>query len=170
MEVEQVEDRAQDQDTERLILAKMVKLKSIYVIDIFFQLSLPLRYLRRLGYAWLVRKFQQAGDAAKEDKYYRLMVKEQEDVALLNIVGCFLESAPQLILQLAIVLTEKAPITTTTTDLIIPGLSCSSFWIMTFTNDSIYSVVQDCWWLCHINHFGLVDDVISPCNTSGTTE
>ncbi|KAJ8960153.1 hypothetical protein NQ318_003873 [Aromia moschata] len=42
-------------------------------------------------------------DIENQRKYYELMVKEDSDVALLRVLECFLEAAPQQILQLSII-------------------------------------------------------------------
>lgn len=45
------------------------------------------------------------------NRYYDLMVNEDSDVALIRIFECFLEAAPQKILQITIILTGEVEIT-----------------------------------------------------------
>lgn len=40
----------------------------------------------------------------EQERYYKLMLKEDADVALLRVFECFLESAPQQILQISYLL------------------------------------------------------------------
>lgn len=50
--------------------------------------------------------FRQNGDQDKRKKYYGKMIKEQEDIALLGVLECFLEAAPHLVLQLTIMMND----------------------------------------------------------------
>ena len=102
------------------------KLPSLYHFDyyLFFknptnflqnilQIAPILRYLDSIRYGLLSRKFGQIekspnlGSEKKKEareqriKYYTLMVYEDADATLLRLFECFMESAPQLILQVS---------------------------------------------------------------------
>lgn len=62
-----------------------------------------LRYFDALQYAIKSKKAEKTGDQENQRKFYELMVKEDSDVALLRVLECFLEAAPQQILQLTII-------------------------------------------------------------------
>ena len=77
------------------------------------QIAPILRYLDSIRYGLLSRKFGQIEKSpnlesekkkeAREQriKYYTLMVYEDADATLLRLFECFMESAPQLILQVS---------------------------------------------------------------------
>ena len=77
------------------------------------QIAPILRYLDSIRYGLLSRKFGQIekspnlGSEKKKEareqriKYYTLMVYEDADATLLRLFECFMESAPQLILQVS---------------------------------------------------------------------
>ncbi|XP_072390330.1 XK-related protein 4-like [Diabrotica undecimpunctata] len=73
------------------------------IFVLIFQLAPILRYFDALKYALRSQKAEKDQDVENQRKYYELMVKEDSDVALLRVLECFLEAAPQLILQLAII-------------------------------------------------------------------
>lgn len=73
------------------------------IIVLVFQLAPVLRYFDALIYARKSKKAEKQKDIENQRKYYELMVKEDSDVALLRVLECFLEAAPQQTLQLSII-------------------------------------------------------------------
>ena len=79
-----------------------------------FQIAPILRYIDSMRYGLLSRKFGQKEAESAENptekkkareqriKYFTLMVYEDADATLLRLFECFMESAPQLILQVKI--------------------------------------------------------------------
>lgn len=67
-----------------------------------------LRYLDSLRHALQCRKAERRQDSASQRKFYRMMLKEDADAALLRVFECFLESAPQLVLQMTIIMIQTA--------------------------------------------------------------
>nr|CAD7399532.1 unnamed protein product [Timema poppensis] len=70
------------------------------------------QYCDSLAYAIKSRRAQKANDLQNQQKYYELMLKEDSDVALLRVFECFLEAAPQQILQTTILLVDSMKGTT----------------------------------------------------------
>lgn len=75
-----------------------------FLIAVFLQLAPVIRYWKTLVYAVKARKCQKRQDSVGIKRYYLLMLKEDQDVALLRVFECFLEAAPQQILQLTLML------------------------------------------------------------------
>ena len=110
-----------EMDSTNFCTAISSKLPSLYHFDyyLFFknptilQIAPILRYLDSIRYGLLSRKFGQIekspnlGSEKKKEareqriKYYTLMVYEDADATLLRLFECFMESAPQLILQVS---------------------------------------------------------------------
>lgn len=82
----------------------MIKRKVCCVLEVAFQLAPVIRYYDTLIYALKARKCEKVGDRNGQRLYYFKMLKEDQDVALLRIFECFLEAAPQQVLQLTILL------------------------------------------------------------------
>lgn len=82
---------------------RFTKRTILLIFVLLFQLAPVLRYFDALWYAILSKKAEKHKDAESQRKYYELMVKEDSDVALLRVLECFLEAAPQQTLQLAII-------------------------------------------------------------------
>ncbi|XP_029032765.1 XK-related protein 6-like [Osmia bicornis bicornis] len=83
---------------------KMLSKKLYCIVVIAFQLAPVLRYYQTLKYAIKAYKFKKQENRNGQKKYYLKMLKEDQDVALLRVFECFLEAAPQQILQLTILL------------------------------------------------------------------
>ncbi|KAL1500740.1 hypothetical protein ABEB36_006185 [Hypothenemus hampei] len=95
-----------DQDNNhrgKTLTKKFTKRRVLCVLVLIFQLAPVLRYFDALQYALKSKKAEKRGDQENQRKYYELMVKEDSDVALLRVLECFLEAAPQQILQLTII-------------------------------------------------------------------
>ncbi|CAG9813849.1 unnamed protein product [Phaedon cochleariae] len=82
---------------------RFTKRRLCCIVVLLFQLAPILRYFDALQYALKSKKAEKKKDVENQRKYYELMVKEDSDVALLRVLECFLEAAPQLILQLSII-------------------------------------------------------------------
>uniref|UniRef100_A0A1B6CMJ8 XK-related protein n=1 Tax=Clastoptera arizonana TaxID=38151 RepID=A0A1B6CMJ8_9HEMI len=95
-------------DTEQASVSVMaVKKWTVRIFVLLFQLAPIMRYCDSLDYALKSRRAERIQDRLSQQRYYDLMLKEDSDVALLRVFECFLEAAPQQILQVAIVLVEK---------------------------------------------------------------
>ncbi|KAK5648238.1 hypothetical protein RI129_003130 [Pyrocoelia pectoralis] len=93
----------QNEKPKTTLTKKFTKRRVCCLVVLVFQLAPILRYFDALRYALKSRKAEKTGDFENQRKYYELMVKEDSDVALLRVLECFLEAAPQQILQLGII-------------------------------------------------------------------
>ncbi|XP_067005397.1 XK-related protein 6 [Anabrus simplex] len=92
-------------DEDSISVAKVASKRWIIRIFILiFQLAPILRYCESLGYALKSRRAEKERDYLNQRKFYDLMLKEDSDVALLRVFECFLEAAPQQVLQATILL------------------------------------------------------------------
>nr|XP_050855648.1 XK-related protein 6-like isoform X1 [Vespula vulgaris] len=82
----------------------IIKKKICCILAVAFQLAPVIRYYDTLIYALKARNCEKVGDRNGQKRYYFKMLKEDQDVALLRIFECFLEAAPQQVLQLTILL------------------------------------------------------------------
>ncbi|XP_037031972.1 XK-related protein 6 [Bradysia coprophila] len=64
------------------------------------------RYCQSLTYAIASKRAERANNREDQKKYFELLIHEDSDVALIRIFECFLEVAPQKILQITIILGE----------------------------------------------------------------
>ncbi|XP_063218078.1 XK-related protein 7-like isoform X2 [Bacillus rossius redtenbacheri] len=86
------------------VAKKATGLWVIRVLVLLFQLAPILRYCESLAYALQSRRAEKARDGHGQRRFYELMLKEDSDVALLRVFECFLEAAPQQVLQISILL------------------------------------------------------------------
>ncbi|XP_018327856.1 XK-related protein 6 [Agrilus planipennis] len=85
------------------LTTKFTKRSICWLLVLVFQLAPVLRYFDALFYALKSKEAEKKNDTQNQRRYYELMVKEDSDVALLRVLECFLEAAPQQILQLTII-------------------------------------------------------------------
>ncbi|XP_969920.2 XK-related protein 6 [Tribolium castaneum] len=97
-----------DSDRSATLTDKFTKRRLCCFAVLIFQLAPVLRYFDALQYAIKSKKAEKNKDQENQRKYYELMVKEDSDVALLRVLECFLEAAPQQILQLAIIFSTNS--------------------------------------------------------------
>ncbi|KAJ2938939.1 hypothetical protein O0L34_g17751 [Tuta absoluta] len=69
------------------------------IFILVLQLAPILRFTDALIYALKARRAEKKKDESTQRMYYGLMLKEDSDAALLRIFECFLEAAPQQVLQ-----------------------------------------------------------------------
>lgn len=82
----------------------LIKNKLYCIIAVILQLAPVIHYWETLKYALKAYKCGKSGDRVGERRYYIKMLKEDQDVALLRVFECFLEAAPQQILQITLML------------------------------------------------------------------
>ncbi|XP_011173356.2 XK-related protein 6 [Solenopsis invicta] len=93
-------DISSDNKTTRLLIKN-----GLYcTVSVFLQLAPVIHYWETLKCALKARKCEKSGDRISERRYYLRMLKEDQDVALLRVFECFLEAAPQQVLQLSLML------------------------------------------------------------------
>ncbi|XP_072948062.1 XK-related protein 6 [Epargyreus clarus] len=75
------------------------KRRWLRIFILVLQMAPILRFTDALIYAIKSRQAERRRDHASQRAYYGLMLKEDSDAALLRIFECFLEAAPQQVLQ-----------------------------------------------------------------------
>ncbi|XP_046590650.1 XK-related protein 4 isoform X2 [Neodiprion lecontei] len=83
-------------------LDKLANLKVPFWLAVLFQLDVLLRCVRRLCHGLAVRMYGAKGNLEKQYGWYDAMLKDNADLALLDLIRSFVASAPQLILQLTL--------------------------------------------------------------------
>ncbi|XP_023954974.2 XK-related protein 6 [Bicyclus anynana] len=94
-------DKQQDSITN-----EFTKRKWLRVFILVLQMAPILRFTDALIYAIKSRRAARKQDSASQRMYYGLMLKEDSDAALLRIFECFLEAAPQQVLQTSLLLRQ----------------------------------------------------------------
>lgn len=74
----------------------------VRIILLVFQLGPILRYLDSLYHGIKSQKYFKRGDKKQQQAYYTLMLYEESDAIFLRLFECFMEAAPQVVLQLYI--------------------------------------------------------------------
>lgn len=69
------------------------------------------RYWKTLVYTVKCKRAELRNDRTAQKKWFERLVNEDSDVALVRIFECFLEAAPQKILQISIILSHEESIT-----------------------------------------------------------
>ncbi|XP_053200341.1 XK-related protein 4-like [Panonychus citri] len=80
---------------------------TLRVIFLLFQLGPILRYIDSLIYG--IKFLQHKSNKLEQKKYYHYMVYEDTDATMLRLFECFMEAAPQLVLQIYILAVLKSP-------------------------------------------------------------
>lgn len=93
------QDKQQDSLTNELTRRKWVR-----IFILVLQMAPILRFADALIYAIKSRRAASRKDVASQKLYFGLMLKEDSDAALLRIFECFLEAAPQQVLQTSLLL------------------------------------------------------------------
>lgn len=73
---------------------------------VVFQFTMAQRTYYSLKYALKSRSCAKKDDRVGQRRYFLRMLKEEQDIALLRVLECFIEAAPQQVLQLSIFVTD----------------------------------------------------------------
>lgn len=92
----------QDKSQLESLSDQVTRIKWLRIFILILQMAPIMRLCDALIYALKSRKAGLNKDPVSQRKYYALMLKEDADAALLRIFECFLEAAPQHLLQAAI--------------------------------------------------------------------
>ncbi|CAG9571074.1 unnamed protein product [Danaus chrysippus] len=95
------QDKQQDSITN-----EFTKRKWLRIFILVLQMAPILRFIDALIYAIKSRQAQKRNDPSSQRLYYSLMLKEDSDAALLRIFECFLEAAPQHVLQTCLLMQQ----------------------------------------------------------------
>ncbi|XP_011498033.1 PREDICTED: XK-related protein 6 [Ceratosolen solmsi marchali] len=74
----------------------------VVLLIVVLQFTMAYRCFLSLKYAIQSRNCKRKDDKVGQRKYFIKMLKEEQDIALLRVLECFIEAAPQQILQLSI--------------------------------------------------------------------
>ncbi|CAK1543678.1 unnamed protein product [Leptosia nina] len=85
---------------------EFTKRKWLRIFILVLQMAPILRFADALIYAIKSRRAARKRDPTSQRMYYSLMLKEDSDAALLRIFECFLEAAPQQVLQTSLLLRQ----------------------------------------------------------------
>ncbi|CAG9131291.1 unnamed protein product [Plutella xylostella] len=91
----------QQQDTEP---DQFTKRRRIRIVMLILLMAPVMRVTDALIYALKSRKAERKRDLSSQRLYYKLMLKEDSDAALLKVFECFLEAAPQQVLQMSLLM------------------------------------------------------------------
>ncbi|XP_055843904.1 XK-related protein 4-like isoform X2 [Episyrphus balteatus] len=123
-------------------------------------LSFLFRYWNVLFYAIKCKKAECNSDPESQKKFYKLKIREESDVAFIRIFDCFLEAAPQKILQITIVLSLPERISTLQTVVICGYFGTMAWCLSDYHRCNRYAqidkqkmetngfVLQLCWHFC----------------------
>ncbi|KAK6638134.1 hypothetical protein RUM44_008559 [Polyplax serrata] len=89
-----------------LINWKVLLRPGLCVAGLILQLAPVIRYFDSILYARKCLKAESQGDKKLQEMYYKKMLKEDSDAALLRVFECYLESACQQVLQITLLLIE----------------------------------------------------------------
>ncbi|XP_050355921.1 XK-related protein 6 [Nymphalis io] len=95
------QDKQQDS-----ISNEFTKRRWLRIFILVLQMAPILRFTDALIYAIKSRRAERKKDTTSQRLYYGLMLKEDSDAALLRIFECFLEAAPQQVLQTSLLLRQ----------------------------------------------------------------
>lgn len=84
---------------------KKLKIADILLFVVIFPIIF--RYWKTLIYTLRCKWAENKNNKLEQKKYYDLLISEDSDVALIRIFECFLEAAPQKILQISIILSGE---------------------------------------------------------------
>ncbi|CAH2097318.1 unnamed protein product [Euphydryas editha] len=85
---------------------EFTKRRWLRIFILILQMAPILRFTDALIYAIKSRRAEKRKDPSSQRMYYALMLKEDSDAALLRIFECFLEAAPQQVLQTSLLLRQ----------------------------------------------------------------
>ncbi|XP_025265525.1 cell death abnormality protein 8-like isoform X2 [Camponotus floridanus] len=86
------------------ILHLITKNRLFLVIAIPLKLAPIVNYWKTSKYAIKALKYKKSGDVINESRYHKMMLKKYRDASLLRVLECYLDAAPQQILQLTLML------------------------------------------------------------------
>ncbi|XP_011302176.1 XK-related protein 6 [Fopius arisanus] len=102
------QDRQSNQEDEesRNNWSSLIVFPYYWPFILIFQLAPLFHHMDNWNFARNSYRAGKNDDQANQKKYYLKMLKEEEDIALLRVLECFLEAAPHIVLQLVIMMTD----------------------------------------------------------------